>query len=179
MRIIFSAKDYNASQRLRARIERKIEKLGRYFQSSVEVQVRLSAVRGGNKVCEITIPFDGGVLRAEEYTGDMFQSADNALAKIERQIHRHRTRLEKRLRENAFQSEEAEFLDEYPVEDPEARYVSRTKRFPIKPISVEDAIEEMEMLGHAFFAFVNSDTLKTCVLYRRKDGGVGMLEPEA
>ncbi|GHU68390.1 ribosome-associated protein [Clostridia bacterium] len=181
MRIIFSAKNYDASQRLRARIERKIDKLSRYFPSDVEAQVRLSAEHGGNKVCEITIPFDGGVLRAEEYTDDMYQSVDNVLVKIERQIHRHRTRLEKRLRVDAFKSDEGEFIDEYPAEEPETRYVSRTKQFPIKPMSVEDAIEQMEMLGHTFFVFANSDghDHHTCVIYKRKDGKIGMLEPES
>ncbi|MDR2657173.1 MAG: ribosome-associated translation inhibitor RaiA [Oscillospiraceae bacterium] len=179
MRIIFSAKNYEVSQRLRARIERKIDKLSRYFLQDVEARVRLSAEHVGLKGCEITIPFDSGVLRAEDYTDDMYQSVDLALAKIERQIHRHRTRLEKRLRVDAFKPEEGEFIDEYPAEEPEARYVSRTKQFPIKPMVIEDAIEQFDMLGHAFFVFVNSDTSQTCVLYKRKDGSIGMLEPEA
>ncbi|GHU70912.1 ribosome-associated protein [Clostridia bacterium] len=179
MRMILSAKNFATSQRLTARIERKIDKLSRYFPPSVECQVRLSADKGDRRLCEITIPFDGGVLRAEESTGDMYQSVDNVLAKIERQIHRHRTRLEKRLRVDAFQPEEAEFLEEYPSEEPETRYVARAKHYTIKPMAVEDAIEQMEMLGHEFFVFVNSDGNSTCVLYKRKDSSIGMLEPES
>ncbi|MDR1569236.1 MAG: ribosome-associated translation inhibitor RaiA [Oscillospiraceae bacterium] len=178
MQIIFSAKNYPVSQRLYSRLERKIEKLGRYFPPSVEARVRLSSDKGNRRLCEITIPFEGVVLRAEEATEDMYQSVDGALVKIERQIHRHRTKLEKRLRVDAFQPDEAEYLDELPQEETEHE-IARVKRYPIKPMSVEDAADQMEMLGHTFFVFVDSDTQKTCVLYQRKDGSRGILEPEA
>lgn len=178
MQIIFSAKNFPVSQKLYARIERKIDKLSRYFNPSVEVQVRLSAETGNRRICEITIPFDGGVLRAEECSDDMYQSVDRVLVKIERQIHRHRTKLEKRLRDDAFQPELPEYFEQLPVEEEEHKLV-RTKNYPAKPMNVEDAIVQMEMLGHSFFVFVNSETQATCVLYQRKDGDYGLLEPEA
>ena len=177
MKIILSAKNFPVSPKLTARIERKINKLSRYFSPSTEVQVRLSAEKGDRRLCEITIPFEGGVLRAEECTDDMYQSVDHVLVKIERQIHRHRTKLEKRLREGAFQPEVPEYFEQLPVED-EERALVRTKHYPIKPMDVEDAIDQMQMLGHAFFVFVNSETQATCVLYQRKDGNYGLLEPE-
>lgn len=177
MKIIFSAKNYPVSPRLYARLEKKIDKLGRYFPPTVETKVRLSGDKGDRRLCEITIPFDSIVLRAEESTSDMYQSVDRALAKIERQILKHRTKLAKRLRDNAFERDEAEYLEEIPQEDTE-RELARTKTYPIKPMSPIDAADQMEMLGHAFFVFVNSDTGKTCVVYQRKNGGVGLLEPE-
>ncbi|MDR2506093.1 MAG: ribosome-associated translation inhibitor RaiA [Oscillospiraceae bacterium] len=172
-----SAKDYPVSDKLHARLEKKVQKLGRYFSSNIETRVRLSSDKGDRRLCEITIPFEGGVLRAEESSDDMYQSIDGALAKIERQIHRHRTKLEKRLRENAFAPESAEYLEDAPQEE-EDEHIERVKAYPIKPMSVEDAVLQMDMLGHAFFVFVNGDTRKTCVVYKRKMGGIGLLEPE-
>lgn len=178
MQIVFSAKNYVVSPKLFNRLERKISKLGRYFPPSVEAKVRISSDSGKRRLCEITIPFDGSVLRAEEASEDMSQAVDGALVKIERQIHRHRTKLEKRLRETAFQSDEPEYLEELPPEE-EEHEVARVKQYTIKPMDIEDAADQMEMLGHTFFVFVNSDTDKTCVLYQRKDGSHGLLEPEA
>ena len=167
MNIRMSSKDFSVFPALWARIEKKINKLGRYFDPDTEVQVRLSA-EGKRRIAEITIPFKGGILRAEECTNDMYQSIDNALIKIERQIRRHRTRLQKRLREDAFEVAEP---------DEENPSIVRTKTYPVKPMSVEDAIDQMEMLGHTFFVFVNSESDEVCVLYQRKDGNLGLLEP--
>lgn len=177
MNIRMSSKDFSVFPALWERIERKINKLGRYFAPDTEVQVRLSA-EGKRRIAEITIPFKGGILRAEECTNDMYQSIDNALIKIERQIRRHRTRLEKRLRENAFVEEVPEFYEEFEPDDENPRVV-RTKSYPVKPMTMDDAIDQMEMLGHTFFVFVNADTEKVCVLYQRKDGNLGLLEPDA
>lgn len=176
MNIRMSSKDFAVSPSLWARIERKINKLSRYFDPNVEVQVRLTA-EGKRRIAELTIPFKGGLLRAEESTGDMYQAIDSALIKIERQIRRHRTKLEKRLREGAFTEEAPEFYEEFEPEEPTPRLV-RIKQYPAKPMSIEDAIEQMAMLGHTFFIFINSDSNKACVIYQRTDGNLGMLEPE-
>ncbi len=177
MNIRMSSKEFSVSPALWARIERKINKLSRYFDPNVEAQVRLSA-EARRRIAEITIPFKGGILRAEESTQDMYQSIDSALIKIERQIRRHRTRLEKRLREDAFENDVPEFYEEFEPEEPTPKLV-RTKRYPMKPMNVEDAIDQMEMLGHSFFIFVNAESSKACVIYRRNDGNLGLLEPEA
>ncbi len=176
MNIRMSSKEFAVSPALWARIERKINKLSRYFDPNVEVHVRLVA-EGKRRIAEITIPFKGGILRAEESTADMYQSIDSCLIKIERQIRRHRTRLEKRLREDAFIEDAPEFYEEFEPEEPTPKLV-RTKQYPAKPMVVEDAMDQMAMLGHSFFVFINSDTEKTCVLYQRTDGNLGLLEPE-
>ncbi|MDR0928844.1 MAG: ribosome-associated translation inhibitor RaiA [Oscillospiraceae bacterium] len=177
MNIRMSSKDFAVSPALWARIERKINKLSRYFEPNVEVQVRLTA-EGKRRIAELTIPFKNVILRAEESTGDMYQSIDSALIKVERQIRRHRTRLEKRLREDAFAEEAPEFYEEFEPDEPTPKLV-RTKHYPVKPMSVEDAIDQLSMLGHNFFIFINSDTNKTCLIYQRTDGNLGLLEPEA
>ena len=108
--------------------------------------------------------------------------AHKALAKLERQIHKHRTKLGKRLREDAFKPGELEYdaaSVETVSEDGPAPKVVRHKTFPVRPMSVEDAILQMELLGHSFFVFVNVETDRTNVLYLRKDGDLGLMEPEA
>ena len=113
------------------------------------------------------------MLRAEETSDDIIKSADKAVDKIVRQLRRHRTKLEKRLHEEVvIQPEEAEG----PIEE-ESQELVRVKRFEMKPMTVEDAILQMDMLGHSFFLFQNSETGITSVVYRRNDGNIGMLEP--
>ena len=104
---------------------------------------------------------------------DIIKSIDKSIDKIERQIRRHRTRLEKKLREELVIQDEPE-AEPIP-EEPET--LVRVKRFEVKPMTVEDAIAQMDLLGHSFFLFVNSDTGITSVVYRRNDGNIGMLEP--
>jgi len=176
MKIRMSAKEFTVQPALWDRIEKKINKLSRYFAADVEAQVRLTG-EGRRRIAEITVPFKGGILRAEESTSDMYQSIDAALIKIERQIRRHRTRLEKRLREDAFVEETPSFYDEMEP-DEDAPKLVRTKTYPVKPMTVDDAAEQMQMLGHSFFIFMNAETGKACVLYQRKDGNLGLLEPE-
>lgn len=177
MRIVMSERNYEIEDGLQKRLEKKVGKLDRYFGDNVVAQVRLSQERGARYIAEITIPFDGGVLRAEEVTNDMYQSVDKALAIIERQIRRHRTKLEKRLREGAFAKEAPEYEGSDSAQEMEPELV-RVKRFAMKPMEVEDAIAQMEMLGHSFFMFINAPTGGACVVYRRQDGNYGLLEPE-
>ena len=106
-------------------------------------------------------------------------SIDSALAKLERQILRHRTKLEKRLKETAYQDETPEFIEDISAYGTGERKIVRTKTFPVRPMAIEDAILQMELLGHSFFVFVNIETERTNVLYLRKDGNLGLLEPEA
>jgi putative sigma-54 modulation protein len=124
----------------------------------------------------VTIPFDGVVLRGEEATGDMYASIDGVLGKLEKQIHKHRTALRKRLHESAFAKEGYEFNREM-TEDKIPKVV-RTKKFIVKPMDLEEAQMQMELLGHEFFLFLNSKTNEFNVLYKRWDGDLGLIEPE-
>ena len=176
MRLSVNAKNMTVSDAMQERIEKKLGKLDRYFRGEADVQVKLSQERGARNIAEITLVVDGVMLRAEEITSDMYQSVDRAADKIVRQIRRHRTKLEKKADPTAL---EALSAGEEPVpawEDTPDELV-RVKRFEVKPMPVEDAIAQMDMLGHSFFLFVNSETGITSVVYRRTDGTVGMLEP--
>lgn len=172
MRIIITGKNIDVSDALKDRIEKKVGKLDKFLTEEEEVQVRLSLARGARNTAEITIAFDGILLRAEETGADMYGSIDKATDIIIRQIRRHRTKLEKRLRAGAYEAEEQGF------ELPDEATLVRTKRFTMKPMSTEDAIAQMDMLGHSFFLFLNEETNSACVVYKRQDGNYGLLEPE-
>lgn len=181
MRTTITAKNMIVTPGITERIMKKTNRMERYLKSDTEMFVRLSKERSSRRIAEITVPFEGVILRAEASAEDnLYLAIDQALAKLEKQIHRHRTKLEKRLKEDAFKNTELEFIeDAASTSQEEQRRVVRVKQFPIRPMSVDDAALQMELLGHAFFVFVNQETEMTNVLYLRKDGNLGLLEPEA
>ena len=178
MKLTITARNMVVTPGITKRIERKTDTMSRYLRSDTEMQVRMHKEKNGTRVVEITVPMGNNViLRSESGDENLYLAIDQALTKIERQIRKHRTKLGKRLREDAF-TEVPEFIEEEEAEE-ESPKVVRRKTFPVRPMSVEDAIIEMDLLGHNFFAFVNIDTERTNVLYLRKDGDLGLLEPEA
>ena len=181
MKTTIIAKHMNVSPAVNERVMKKANKMERYLDQNTEMLVRLTKQKNNRRTCEITVPFEGVMLRAEASTDDnLYVSIDQALAKLERQIHKHRTKLGKRLRDDAFRLKEYEYvedMDEPAQED--SRKIVRHKTFPVRPMSVDDAILQMEMLGHSFFVFVNTDSSRTNILYLRKDGDLGLMEPEA
>ena len=181
MKTTITAKNMNVSPAIESRILKKTEKMERYFRAETEMLVRLRKEGTNRRIVEITVPFEGVMMRSEASSDDnLYMSIDKALAKLEKQIHKHRTRLGKRLRDDAFKTVDLEFIEDAPsAEDSAQRQVVRIKQFPVRPMSTEDAAMQMELLGHAFFVFVNIDTERTNVLYLRKDGNLGLLEPEA
>ena len=183
MKTTITAKNMNVTTGITERVMKKTSKMERYLNPNAEIFVRLTREKNNRRTCEITVPFEGVVLRAEASNDDnLYVSIDQALAKLERQIHKHRTKLGKRLREDAFNPRELEYDADTAeaVEAPaEAPKIVRHKTFPVRPMSVEDAALQMELLGHSFFVFVNVETDRTNVLYLRKDGDLGLMEPEA
>lgn len=181
MKMTINARNMILSPAVSKRIEKKTFKMQRYLLPETEVQIKMQKGKKGQRIVEITVPMGNNViLRSEAIADDnnLFLAIDQALAKIERQIHRHRTKLGKRLREDAFVPEVPEYLDEEPAAEEGAPKIVRRKTFPVRPMSVEDAAIQMELLGHSFFAFVNIETERTNILYLRKDGDLGLLEPE-
>lgn len=179
MRISITGKNIEVSNYLRELINKKVPKLDKYFPEDTEVFVTLSVERSRH-IIEVTIPYAGGIIRGEEVSGDMYASVDNVLAKLEKQIVRHRTKLEKNLRAGAFKVPEPVFMDTFEDEDEDedAPRVVRVKKFDIKPMTVDEAMLQLELLGHAFYMFVNGDTGNFNVIYKRKDGNFGLIEPE-
>ena len=171
MKFVYSGKDVY-SDSLKERAEKKLTKLERYFSQEPEAIVRFKQQRGGRNIAEITMSVNGLILRAEEDSNDMYLSIDRAVDKLESQIRRYRTKMGKHLREAR-----AEAPVE-PVYEEASFDVVRTKRFSVKPMDVDDAITQMELLGHSFFLFMNAENNTMNVLYRRNDGSYGLLVPE-
>ena len=177
MKIITSGKGIGVSDSLMDRIEKKLAKLDRYFHDDAEANIRLSQEKGGRNIAEITISAGGMLLRAEETSGDMYNSIDGAVDKLNRQIRRHRTKLDKKLRASAFAP--ASDIGGAEEDDAPAQYnVVRTKKFAVKAMRVDDAIAQMELLDHDFFLFRDEETDGICLVYRRNDGTYGLLQPE-
>lgn len=183
MKTTITAKNMVVTPGITARIMKKTNKMERYLNEQTEMFIRLGRQTNGQRTAEITVPFEGVVLRAEASNEDnLYVSIDQALAKLERQIFKYRTKLEKRLRSGAFTAPEPEYSPEYEEEvsfSENMPKIVRRKSFPVRPMSLEDAILQMELLGHDFFVYVDQDTERTNVLYQRKDGNLGLLEPEA
>ena len=177
MKFIYSGKDV-VSDSLKARTEKKLSKLERYFSQEPESLVRFRQQKGNRNICEITMSVNGLILRAEESSNDMYLSIDRAVDKLESQIRRYRTKMGKQLREARASAEAAEIAETAPAYEEANFDVVRVKRFSVKPMDVEDAITQMELLGHNFFLFMNSETNTMSVLYHRNDGTYGLLLPE-
>jgi putative sigma-54 modulation protein len=128
----------------------------------------------GRYVAEVTLRNNGMYYRVSEVTSDMFASIDSACAAIERQVRKNKTRLEKKLRDGAFERTSQPILEE-EEDEPEFKIV-REKRFSIKPMTPEEAILQMDLLGHEFFAFRNEQEDDSfAIVYRRKNGGYGLI----
>ncbi len=176
MKFQFIEKKLDISEALKEYAQKKIGKLEKYFRSTPDVQVRFQR-EGGRDTVEFSLVCDGLNYRARETTDDMYQSIDSCVASVERQIHKNKTRLEKRLRQGAFEREIPSTMAE-PIVDEETEFsIIRTKRFALKPMTPEEAILQMNLLNHEFFVFKNFDNKSSfAVVYRRRDGGYGLIE---
>ena len=178
MRFTFAEKKVQSSADLRAYAEKKIGKLDRLFKSEADASITFS-IEKGRHIAEVTVRSNGMLYRVSESTGDMYASIDSAVASIERQIRKNKTRLEKRLREGAFEKGYVApdgLIGEEEDAEPDYRII-RTKRFAMKPMTPEEAVLQMDLLGHEFFAFRNQESDNAfAVVYKRKNGGYGLIE---
>ncbi|MBN2907992.1 ribosome-associated translation inhibitor RaiA [Polycladomyces sp. WAk] len=182
MNYVIRGNNLEVTEALRNFVEKKISRLEKYFDTppSADAHIALSVIRDDHKV-EVTIPFPGVLVRAEEKSADMYASIDLVVEKLERQIRKYKTKVNRKVRqEGSLRSQLVENGNTSTalVDDEEEPVVVRTKRFHLKPMDVEEAIMQMEMLGHNFFVFTNADTDEINVVYRRKDGRYGLIEPE-
>ncbi|MBQ4320768.1 MAG: ribosome-associated translation inhibitor RaiA [Oscillospiraceae bacterium] len=175
MRFTFTEKKVEPSEELRKYAEKKIGKIDRLFRQESDAYVTFSIERGRH-IAEVTLKNNGMFYRVSESTGDMYASLDSAVDAIERQIRKNKTRLAKRLREGALDLGAAP--GDVPAEEPEFDLI-RVKRFALKPMTPEEAILQMNLLGHEFFAFRNQeDDGAFAIVYKRKNGGYGLIQDE-
>lgn len=176
MKFQFSEKKVRLPGNVHAYAEKKVMKLARYFEEDAEALVTFSVEKNRNNV-ELTVHGAGTWFRASESTSDMFASIDAAVSTIEGQIRKNKTRLARRLRQDAFVrsvQEETNFAPEATEDD---LTITRTKTFYFKPMTREEAVMQMNLLGHTFFAFRDEDNGGSfAVVYRRNDGGYGLID---
>jgi len=178
MRIIFKGKHIEVTDAMRNYIEKRLRKIERHFDHILEVIVTLS-VEKNRQIVEATLQASRALIRAEEETDDMYTSIDKVADKLERQIQKYK---EKYFQKPHPGIERKGLVNEVVnVEDSESNKIAKivkTKRFAVKPMSVEEAAMQMDLLGHNFFVFANDNSNKVNVLYKRKDGNFGLIEPE-
>lgn len=175
MKVTVIAKNMELTDALKEIVQKKISKLEKYFEKNVEAKATLS-VQKNRQIIEVTIPFNGVILRGEESTSDMYKSLDLVEDKLERQIRKQKTRLSRK-HGGSVRFGEIGDSDIKSVEEDEGQLV-RVKKFGVKPMNSEEAILQMDLLGHNFFVFQDADSNKVNVIYKRKDGDYGLLEPE-
>ncbi len=173
MKITVYGKQMTIRESLQVLIEKKLGKFDKFFGENTEAFVTCK-VRKGVKIIEITVNYGTTMFRSEEESDTFITALDRSIESLERQIRKNKTRLEKRVKSGAFVIEEED--DDEFVE--ESEFKIRTKSFPFKPMAAEEAILQMNLLGHNFFAFTDAETNEVCVVYKRKDGDYGLIIQE-
>lgn len=173
MKILVVAKQVELTDDLRELFERKLKKFDKFFGSETEAKLTLKERKNDDKKLELTINVGGTLFRAEE-TAPSFQTAlDSAMDSIERQIRKHKTRIQKRIRTNDFAAATADVSEA----EEEKEFDIRVKEFDIKPMTAEEAILQMNLLDHSFFVFENEASGKINVVYKREGNSYGLIEP--
>lgn len=172
VKTLIVAKQVEVTKDLKEIIEKKLSKFDKFFDTNSEACVTLSRKRG-KEILEVTISVNSMLLRAEEEAETFRNALDVAIDVLERQIRKHKTKLQKRLRSGTFDKG----IYDLPAEDEEDTFKVRTKKFAIRPMSVDEAILEMNLLDHEFFVFLNDETNTTNVVYKRKSGDYGLIIP--
>ena len=175
MKISVIGRQMNVYEDMKLLIEKKLAKFEKFFPGEGAATATLSC-KNNRKFIEITIAAAGTLFRSEVGAESFRDALDDAVTNIERQIRKNKTKLARRLRENVFVPAVEEYYDDTPAEEEEE--IIRTKTFPAKPMSPEEAILQMNLLGHQFFVFIDDQSEDTCVVYKRNDGGYGLLVPE-
>ena len=174
MKINITGKNFNTYQKLENDIEKKLDKLGKYFSDDISAKVVLSQERGKDKI-EVTINAKGAVFRAEEVAPDVHEGIDRAVDKLASQMSKFKGKLQKRYNDN--KALKFEVLPEVEEEVEEVEVV-KTKKIQLEPMNMEEAILQMEMLQHDFFVYMDMETNSVNVVYSRKNGDYGVLVTE-
>lgn len=173
MKVKVVGKNIEVTQGLKSAVEKKLAKLDKFFISNVNATVTLSVEKNSHKI-EVIIPFNNALLRAEVRSDDMYSAIDIVIDKLDGQIRKQKTKLERRNYDNSLRFNNIEQHSDYDINN-EPRIV-KTKKFAIKPMNEEEAVLQMELLGHDFYVFMNGYTNEVNVVYKRKDGNYGLIE---
>lgn len=171
MKVTITSRNFHASEHLKDTIEKKIQKLSKYFSDDIVVNVMLSSEKGKDKV-EATINAKGTIFRAEETSNAAYDAIDRVVDKLSSQMSRYKTKLLKKHKEN----KGLVFAEIPDYEEEEEIKVVKTKKLELSPMSAEEAAMQMELLEHNFFVFVDSETDAISVVYKRKNDDYGVIE---
>jgi putative sigma-54 modulation protein len=177
LKVTITGRKVNLRENFKELAQKKLSRFDRIFDEDAQAKVVVTLERNRQTV-EITICSRGMIYRAESTGFEMNDALDQVISALGRQIRRNKTRLEKQIHSAALDR----YLLDYPDEEPggnEDYEVVRTKRFPVKPLSVDEAVLQMNLLGHQFFMFRNEESGEINVVYKRRDGNYGLLEPDA
>lgn len=173
MKIRLTGKNIPITDPLRSAIENKFSRFEKYFKSETEIHVILEVIKN-RQIIEAMFTVNGTMFRAEESSNDMYVSLDGVVDKLAMQITKFKSKLEKK--HKIHETIRFEHIPDYEEDDDDIKIV-RTKRFDVKPMSPHEAVLQMELLGHTFFVFTNSSTDEVNVVYKRKHGQYGLIEP--
>ena len=170
MKIEIVAKNYQVNEKISSVIEKKVAKLDKYFEDDSKCKVYL---KKENRTCklELEVLYKNNILRAQGYAENFYDAIDLVIPKLEKQSYKHRSKLEKQLRQNALKEELFSSDDLIPVK------IVKTKQFKLTPMALDEAMEEFELLGHDFYVFLDKESDKVKVLYLRDDGDLGLIDP--
>ena len=173
MKITIIGRQMTVSDDLKARVEKKLAKFDKFFPAGAEAHVAFSRIRESERL-EVTISYKGTLFRSEKKAKTFENALDECIESIERQIRKNKTRLERRMKDGALGDLEPIPAGEPVVEEEDEKPI-RVKEFTLKPMSSEEAILQMELLDHTFFMFNDSESGQPCVVYKRDDGGYGLI----
>lgn len=180
MAIAVRGKNIEITPALRDYVAKRVGKVTKYFDGASMGEITaILTVNKGRHIVEVTVPINGILLRGEEATTDMYASIDLVIEKLEKQIEKYKTKLARKLKSGSFKTEliPASTVVVPAVSEDEFSIV-KTKRFAVKPMNADEAVMQMNLINHDFFVFMNSDTEEVNVVYRRRDGQYGLIEPE-
>jgi putative sigma-54 modulation protein len=175
MKIEFLTKNYTAGEKLKDIVTKKIDRLDKFLESDTKIKVMLKSFNDVYSM-ELTIIADSAVLRAEVSSGNMYDNIDLALPKLEKQIIRYRSKLMSKSKKFSIKDIGSDLAAPAHAAEEQRRGVVRFKSYDLSPMTVEDAIDELELVGHSFYLFENKSTKKVNVVYRRNDGDYGVIE---
>ncbi len=176
MQINIRGRNMEITPALQEYTEKRLGRLKKLLSPEAEVQATLSVVKDDH-IVDVIISIGGFLLKGEEATQDMYASIDLVVDKLERQMHKYKTKINRKLRQKGFKELSEKYATTAASKDEEEPRVVKMKRFVMKPMSLEEAVLQLNLLGHDFFVFTNADSEEINVLYKRKDGNYGLIEP--
>lgn len=176
MNIVVRGKQFKVTDALKDYVIKRVGKLEKFSDDFTDVQVTLSVQKDRQRV-EVTAPLNSFILRGEEETLDMYSSIDLVVEKLERQMEKYRTKIGKKRVKNV-KEPEVNIQPEMEEDLLENDHIVKVKKFQAKPMTVDEAVMQMNLIGHSFFVFMNADNEEINVVYKRKYGDYGLLEPE-